>query len=58
MFDENKYPTLRYMKCKKCGNVFVMSYSGSKECPECASDEADTFQPGEHPDVKKKSKPK
>jgi uncharacterized OB-fold protein len=46
MFDENNYPTLRYMKCKQCGNVFVMSFAQSSECPECASENAEVYLPG------------
>jgi uncharacterized Zn finger protein (UPF0148 family) len=45
MFDENKYPTLRYFRCKKCGNVFVMSYDGATECPDCESEQTDVYDP-------------
>jgi predicted Zn-ribbon and HTH transcriptional regulator len=43
--DESKYKTMRFMKCKKCGNVYAASLTGSKECPECASDDVLHFRP-------------
>lgn len=39
MLDENNYPTMKFMRCKKCGNVFAASMTGYNECPECASEE-------------------
>jgi uncharacterized OB-fold protein len=46
MYDENNYPTLKYMKCKKCGHVFT----GDIDCPECASFDTSSYQPIENPD--------
>ncbi len=43
--DENKYETMRFMKCKTCGNVFAASLAGSKECPDCESHHISRFQP-------------
>jgi predicted Zn-ribbon and HTH transcriptional regulator len=43
--DESKYKTMRFMKCKKCGNVYAASLSGSMECPECASNDVLHFRP-------------
>jgi hypothetical protein len=37
--------TLRYMRCNRCGNVYVTSLSGNTECPECSSSEASNFKP-------------
>lgn len=51
MFDENRYPTMRFLRCKKCGNIFVESLSGSKECPDCSSENTDIYEPD---DSKKK----
>jgi uncharacterized OB-fold protein len=45
MLDENKYPTLRFLRCHKCGHVFVESLAGSTECPECSSAEAGIYRP-------------
>lgn len=47
MHDENKYPTLRFLKCKKCGNVFTGSLTGDAECPECLSQDAIYYRPYE-----------
>jgi predicted Zn-ribbon and HTH transcriptional regulator len=46
-FDEDQYPTLTYMRCKKCGNIFVMRLAGTTECPECSSGESEPFKPDE-----------
>jgi hypothetical protein len=45
MLDENRFPTMRFMKCRKCGNVFVASLSGVTTCPECSSEDAEQFSP-------------
>jgi predicted Zn-ribbon and HTH transcriptional regulator len=42
--------TLHYMRCKKCGDVFVTNISGYAQCPDCSSTEAVRFQPGETQD--------
>jgi predicted Zn-ribbon and HTH transcriptional regulator len=43
--DENKFRTMKFMRCKKCGNVYAARLTGAVECPECASDEAVRFRP-------------
>lgn len=45
MPDEQQYPTMRFMKCKKCGVVFVASLAGSTECPECSSNITGRYKP-------------
>jgi predicted Zn-ribbon and HTH transcriptional regulator len=37
--------TLRFMRCNRCGNVFVTSITGYAECPECTSTDAAHFNP-------------
>jgi len=50
-FDESKYKTAKFMKCKKCGNVFALGHSGNgAECPDCASDDLSHFRPDQHRD--------
>jgi rubrerythrin len=51
MLDESKYPTLKYMKCKKCGHVFTGSLTGDTDCPECASFDTSFYQPFESSDA-------
>jgi uncharacterized OB-fold protein len=51
MPNEQEYPTMRFMKCKKCGTVYVASIGGKAECPECSSRVADTFAPDEEPET-------
>jgi hypothetical protein len=43
--DENNYKTMKLLRCKKCGNVYAASLTGSTECPECSSDDASQFRP-------------
>jgi uncharacterized OB-fold protein len=45
MHNENDYPTLRIMRCKKCGNVYVENISGYGTCPNCSSDTAERYDP-------------
>jgi hypothetical protein len=46
--NESQYPTLRFMHCKKCGNMFVAGLDGSTECPECSSDSTTAYSPEEN----------
>lgn len=46
MFNESDYPTLKYMRCKQCGNIFAARMDGSTECPDCMSDKTDVDEPG------------
>ena len=48
MHDESTYPTLKFMRCKKCGHVFTGSFTGDTDCPECASFDTTTFEPFEN----------
>jgi predicted Zn-ribbon and HTH transcriptional regulator len=43
--DENKFKTMQFMRCKKCGNVYAASVSGTVECPECSSGDAVRYRP-------------
>jgi predicted Zn-ribbon and HTH transcriptional regulator len=43
--DENNYKTMKLYRCKKCGNVYAASLSGSTECPDCASNDVSNFSP-------------
>ena len=47
MFDEGDYPTLKLMKCKKCGYIFTGSLTGENDCPECDSNDTTNFKPHE-----------
>jgi predicted nucleic acid-binding Zn-ribbon protein len=44
--EEEKYPTQRFLRCRKCGRIFVASLSGSNDCPDCASTSLETYTPG------------
>jgi len=35
MRDEEKFPTVRFMKCGHCGNVYTASLTGVNACPKC-----------------------
>lgn len=35
MRDEEKFPTVRFHKCKACGNVYTGSLTGENICPKC-----------------------
>ncbi len=35
MRDEDQFPTVRFQKCKACGNVYTGSLSGENPCPKC-----------------------
>ncbi len=50
MINENKYPTMRFMFCKKCGNVFAASFSGARECPDCSSENTTEYNPENCPE--------
>lgn len=43
--DENKFKTMQFMRCKKCGNVYAANVSGAVECPECSSGDAVRYRP-------------
>jgi predicted Zn-ribbon and HTH transcriptional regulator len=43
--DESNYKTMKLYRCKKCGNVYAASLSGSTECPDCASNDVSHFSP-------------
>ncbi|NLP03902.1 MAG: hypothetical protein GX089_15515 [Fibrobacter sp.] len=47
MINESKYPTMRLMLCRKCGNVFAAGFSGDKECPDCSSQSTTEYNPEE-----------
>ena len=53
MHDESRYPTLKYMRCKKCGHTFTASFTGDTDCPECVSFDTTTFEPFENPEDSK-----
>jgi hypothetical protein len=33
--DEEKFPTVRFLKCRPCGHVFTASLTGVDSCPKC-----------------------
>jgi anti-anti-sigma factor len=33
--DEDQFPTVRFQKCKACGQVYTGSLSGENACPKC-----------------------
>jgi len=33
--DEDQFPTVRFQKCKACGEVYTGSLSGENACPKC-----------------------
>lgn len=35
MRDEDQFPTVRFQKCKACGEVYTGSLSGENICPKC-----------------------
>lgn len=35
MRDEDKFPTVRFLKCRRCGQVYTASLSGVNSCPKC-----------------------
>jgi ABC-type ATPase with predicted acetyltransferase domain len=44
--DESKFETLKFLRCKQCGNVYTASLKETApECPECSSHEAELFRP-------------
>jgi predicted nucleic acid-binding Zn-ribbon protein len=47
MHDEKKYPTLRFLKCKNCGNVFAGNMDLDIDCPECSSVDFQPYHPVE-----------
>jgi len=44
-FDEGNYETMKILKCRKCGNIFAASLTGSQECPECESSNVLRYRP-------------
>jgi len=47
MYDENRYPTLKFMKCERCGLVFTCSLGGCTDCPQCDSSDTIPYHPSE-----------
>jgi predicted Zn-ribbon and HTH transcriptional regulator len=45
MINEDKFPTMRLMKCRKCGNVFPVKVGFEPECPDCASKNSQKYDP-------------
>lgn len=45
MRDEDKFPTVRFHKCKACGEVYTGSLTGQNTCPVCHAS-----HPGEIPE--------
>jgi predicted Zn-ribbon and HTH transcriptional regulator len=43
--DESKYETMRFMRCKQCGNVYASGFDDTPECPECASHQSIIYRP-------------
>ena len=43
--DESKYETMRFLRCKQCGNVYAASLNDTPECPECSSTKAKIYRP-------------
>jgi predicted nucleic acid-binding Zn-ribbon protein len=43
--DESKYKTLRFMRCKQCGEVFASGVGAVPECPDCASQNSTVYRP-------------
>ena len=44
--DESKYETMKFLRCKQCGNVYTARLGvAAPECPECSSREAEIFRP-------------
>jgi uncharacterized OB-fold protein len=41
--DEGKYPTRRFMRCRKCGQVFAGGPYPKQECPECSSADTEEY---------------
>jgi anti-anti-sigma factor len=35
MRDEDKFPTVRFLKCRACGQVYTGSLTGDDACPKC-----------------------
>lgn len=35
MRDEEKFPTMRFLKCRECGHVYTASLTGVNNCPKC-----------------------
>lgn len=35
MRDEDKFPTVRFLKCKACGKIYTGSLTGENACPDC-----------------------
>jgi predicted Zn-ribbon and HTH transcriptional regulator len=54
--NEDLSHTLRFMRCNRCGNVFVTSITGYTECPECNSVDAAHFDPDKVDEGKEEKK--
>lgn len=46
MRDEDKFPTVRFHKCRACGQVYTGSLTGENACPSCQT----AYQPAEQPE--------
>jgi hypothetical protein len=33
--DEEKFPTVRFLKCRRCGEIYTGSLTGINNCPKC-----------------------
>jgi anti-anti-sigma regulatory factor len=38
--DEEKFPTVRFLKCRQCGHVYTASLTGVNSCPKCKTSAA------------------
>lgn len=37
MRDEDKFPTMRFITCRSCGQAYTASLSGVNSCPQCGT---------------------
>jgi anti-anti-sigma factor len=44
--DEDKFPTVRFHKCRACGNVYTGSLTGDDACPACHTPALKDLPPG------------
>jgi anti-anti-sigma factor len=44
--DEDRFPTVRFHKCKTCGHVYTGSLTGEDACPACHAPADKTLSPG------------
>lgn len=44
--DESKYETMKFLRCRQCGNVYTARMGiTDPECPECSSREVEIYIP-------------